>query len=170
MTCGVNIPDAFRADSNRERTTNIVSPQLEHGLSTVLRGLLITTDHTLARVFRREVSRCVECSLSLVTRETHEDAVGSTSGVFDWIAVDLDGAIAPSEAVRLAREAWNDTSVAVLSMWWSERDTVARELADVVIHKPLRTPELLAFLRAASSGTEPLRARDREEHLSTSTG
>jgi hypothetical protein len=37
--------------------------------------------------------------------------------------------------------------VAVLSYWWSERDSIARDLADIVIHKPLRSPEVLALLR-----------------------
>ena len=164
------IPDAFRA-----ARTNGRGPSSPRGAATArptatLRGLLITGEARLAGAFKRELQGCATCSLELETYVTQAEAARASSGLYDWVAVDLDGALAPSEAVRLAREAWGSARVAVLSCWWSERDTVARDLADVVIHKPVRSPELLAFLQAVASGSGPLRARERDETLSASTG
>ncbi len=99
--------------------------------------------------------------MSLVIRRSLDEADSAPEGAYDWVAVDLDGVIAPSEGVRLARQAWPEARVAVLSYWWSERDVVARDLADVVIHKPLRSPEVLALLRALRPEREE--AREPEE-------
>ncbi len=112
------------------------------------RGLLVTTDPALVRAFRRELRDCADCSVPLDVQPTIEAASSAGSASYQWVTVDLDGAAAPSEAVRLARRSWPDAHVAVLSCWWSERDTVARDLADLVIHKPLRSTELRALLRS----------------------
>jgi hypothetical protein len=109
------------------------------------RGLLITSDAALARVFRRELTLCGDCPSSFDVQPAFEHARRFAG--YSCVAIDLDGAIQPAEAVRLARRAWPGARVAVLSYWWSERDAGARDLADLVIHKPLRQPELRAFLR-----------------------
>ncbi len=136
------------------------------------RGLLITADPALARAFQRELRRCAECSFSIDVRSNVEEAPQDTSEAYGWVAVDLDGVFAPSEAVRLARGAWPSAYVAVLSCWWSERDTLARDLADIVIHKPLRSPELLAFLRVAFAApqTNDRRPGVRDGADTTATG
>ena len=110
-----------------------------------VRGLLITSDPVLARAFQRELRQCADCPISFDVQPSFEEA--QRAGPYQCVTVDLDGAIAPAEAVRLARRYWPDARVAVLSYWWSERDSDARGLADLVIHKPLRQPELRAFLR-----------------------
>ena len=117
------------------------------GRATVLRGLVVTGDRALMRSFQRMVRRCADCSVSIEVRRGLEEAEPPASESYDWVAIDLDGAIAPSEGVRLARRGWPRARVAVLSYWWSERDAIARDLADIVIHKPLRSPEVLALLR-----------------------
>jgi hypothetical protein len=109
------------------------------------RGLLITTDAALARAFRRELQQCDDCPAAFEVHSSFEDA--RAAGDYTCVTIDLDGAISPAEAVRLSRTAWPTARVAVLSYWWSERDSDARGLADLVIHKPLRQPELRAFLR-----------------------
>jgi hypothetical protein len=109
------------------------------------KGLLITTDGALARAFQRELKQCADCPSSFDVQSSFEDARGTH---YACVTIDLDGAIVPAEAVRIARSAWPNARVAVLSYWWSERDADARGLADLVIHKPLRQPELRAFLRA----------------------
>ena len=151
------IPDALRAATSPEQIDTV----------SALRGLLITNEGSLARAFRRELTHVAESPLSLEEYGTHEEAVRKGRGPYQWVAVDLDGALAPSEAVRLAREAWSDAHIAVLSCWWSERDAVARDLADVVVHKPLRSPELLAFLRVLTLDSRQLRASEREQTITT---
>jgi hypothetical protein len=64
---------------------------------------------------------------------------------YEWVAIDLDGAIAPADAVRLARRSWPRALVAVLSYRWSEDEQPARDEADHVIHKPVRAAELDAL-------------------------
>jgi hypothetical protein len=112
------------------------------------RGLLITADRALVRAFRRELRRCADCSTSFEVQANFGEARRAAGGPYHWVAVDLDGAIAPSAAVRRVRRSWPAARIAVLSCWWSERDTIAGDRADVVIHKPLRSPELRAFLRS----------------------
>ena len=110
-----------------------------------VRWLLITGDPVLARAFQRELRQCTNCPISFDVLPSFEEA--QRGGPYQCVTVDLDGAIAPAEAVRITRRCWPQARVAVLSYWWSERDSDARGLADVVIHKPLRQPELRAFLR-----------------------
>lgn len=162
------IPDAFRAAHTSGRGPSSPRTEAPARPAAMLRGLLITGEAKLAGAFKRELQDCADCSVDLETHATQAEAACASDGPYDWVAVDLDGALAPSEAVRLARAAWGCARVAVLSCWWSERDTVARDLADVVIHKPLRSPELLAFLQAVTSGPGPLRASERDETLSAS--
>jgi hypothetical protein len=123
--------------------------------------LLITGDPVLARAFQRELRQCTDCPISFDVQPSFEEA--QRAGPYQCVTVDLDGAIAPAEAVRLARRYWPDARVAVLSYWWSERDSDARGLADLVIHKPLRQPELRAFLRYPT-GAPPV----TEEHETAS--
>ena len=60
-------------------------------------------------------------------------------------ADNLDATLAPSEAITQARSRWPGVRLAALSCWWSERDVLAREVADVVLHKPVRSSELRAL-------------------------
>ncbi len=113
-----------------------------------LKGLLITADPSLARAFRRELTNCTDCSISFELQANFDEACRAGGGPYHCVTVDLDGAVAPNEAVRLARSAWPLARVAVLSFWWSEQSDAALEQADVVIHKPLRAAELRAFLRS----------------------
>ena len=148
MAHAMQISNTLRAETSTRTSSSTIDaarPRDEAG-----RGLLITADSALARTFRRELRRCAECSLTFDVRSNFEEALRESGGPYRWVGVDLDGAIAPSEAVRLARFSWPAAPVAVLSCWWSERDTIARELADVVIHKPVRSTELLALLSAAA--------------------
>lgn len=110
-------------------------------------GLLITSDSALARAFLQELRRCTDCAAAFDVRATLADATELAGERHRWVAVDLGGAIAPADAVGLARRLWPGARIGVLSGWWSEHDAAARELADVVIHKPIRTPEIAAFLR-----------------------
>lgn len=112
------------------------------------RGLLVSADPALVRAFRRELRDCPDCSVSFDVQASIEDVRDAGGDPYRWVTIDLDAAIAPSDAVRLARRSWPEARIAVLSCWWSERDAVARDLADVVIHKPLRSTELLALLRS----------------------
>ena len=112
------------------------------------KGLLITADPSLARAFRRELSNCADCSISFELQANFDEACRAGGGPYQCVTVDLDGAAAPNEAVRLARSAWPLARIAVLSFWWSEQSDAAQEEADVVIHKPLRAAELRAFLRS----------------------
>jgi hypothetical protein len=109
------------------------------------RGLLLTESPALARAFRRELRACSTCTEAFDVLPTLEEALDG--GGYCWIAIDLDATIGPSEAMRQARAAWPDARLAVLSCWWSERDALARQSADAVLHKPVRSAELLAFLR-----------------------
>lgn len=127
----------------------------ETGVTPLLRGLLVTADPALVRAFRRELRRCADCSTSFDVQPNFDTARRAAGGPYPWVAVDLDGDIAPSKAVRLAHRSWPAARVAVLSCWWSERDTVAGDRADVVIHKPLRSPELRAFLRSPTGAPRP---------------
>jgi hypothetical protein len=113
-----------------------------------VRGLLITPDAGLARAFQRELERCADCPAAFDVQPSLRDAERAAPGPFSCVTIDLDGALPPADAVRRARARWPGARVAVLSYWWSERDTDARGLADLVIHKPVREPELLAFLRS----------------------
>ena len=115
--------------------------------ASVLRGLVVTGDRALMRSFQRVLRRCADCRVSIEIRRGLDETEPAAYDSYDWVAIDLDGAIAPSEGVRLARRGWPRARVAVLSYWWSERDAIARDLADVVIHKPLRSPEVVALLR-----------------------
>lgn len=155
MACEVEIPQHLRAEPPNRAAPKPASA-LPSGLSCgPLHGLLITADRALARSFRRELGRCAESALPFDVRANFEQALIEAGDAYHWVGVDLDGAIAPSEAVRLARRSWPAACVVVLSGWWSERDVFARDLADLVIHKPLRAPELLAFLRALSGAPQP---------------
>ena len=114
------------------------------------RGLLITTDRSLTRAFLRDL-RASDGAVAFDVRASLADARAVAGGRHRWVAVDLDGAVPPDTAVRLARRLWPGARIAVLSCWWSEQDVAACALADVVIHKPLRSPEIRAFLREAAT-------------------
>jgi DNA-binding response OmpR family regulator len=109
-----------------------------------LRGLLVTIDSALARAFRRQLRRAGH-AVPLEVFTTLEEARESASGRYDWISVDLDGPVAPAESVRLSRYSWPRAFLAVLSYAWSDRERLARERADYVIHKPVRAKELEAL-------------------------
>lgn len=113
------------------------------------RGLLLTESPALARAFRRELRDCETCTAAFDVQPKIADALLPGVG-YRWVAIDLDATIGPSEAIRQARTAWPDARLAVLSCWWSERDALARDMADAVLHKPVRSAELLAFLRPSS--------------------
>lgn len=117
--------------------------------------LLLIADDGLARAFQTELRRCSQCAVSLEIYASFEEAQQAGDGAYHWVVIDLNGAIAPTEAVGLARCTWPAARVAVLSLCWSERDALAQDLADTVIHKPLRSAELLAFLLAAGAPERP---------------
>ena len=162
------IPAALRKTASPEqRTGEDAAPQRAGG---ALHGLLITADSKLTRIFGRELSRCAESTILFEVRASYQEALNDAASWYRWVAVDLDCAIAPSEAVRLVRRSWPRARVAVLSFWWSERDAIARNQADIVIHKPLRSPELRAFLRAVTSAPQSPANPTQEHTVSTSTG
>lgn len=140
------------------------------GDSRPLRALLIARDQALVRAFQRELRRCDDCAVSFDVQPGLE-AQRVPADPYDCVTVDLDGAVAPSEAVRLARHSWPQARIAVLSHWWSEREQLARELADLVIHKPLRAAELRAFLRspAGAPRARPAGRETRGDALAAST-
>jgi hypothetical protein len=109
-------------------------------------GLLITADGALARAFLSELRGRADAAIAFDVRSSLADAQELEGNRHRWVAVDLSGAVPPVDAVGLARRFWPQARIAVLSSWWSEHDAAARELADVVIHKPLRSHEILAFL------------------------
>lgn len=111
------------------------------------RGLLITKDQPLIRAFRRELRGCLGDDACFDVQPAVEEAEASGVAGYGWVTIDLDGAVGPADAVRLCRRVWPDARLAVLSYWWSERDTIARGLADLIIHKPLRSHELRALFR-----------------------
>lgn len=111
------------------------------------KGLLVTSDPSLARAFRRELANCPECAIEFDLQANFDEAMRS-GGHYQCVTVDLDGAIPPEQAVKIARNAWPLARIAVLSFWWSEQAELVRDQADVVIHKPLRAAELRAFLRS----------------------
>jgi hypothetical protein len=115
------------------------------------RGLLLTESPALARAFRRELKNCDSCSTAFDVHSALDEAIVSGAR-YRWIAIDLDATLAPSEAMRQARATWPDARLAALSCWWSERDVIARETADTVLHKPIRSTELLTFLKASADG------------------
>jgi hypothetical protein len=115
---------------------------------------LVTADPALARVFLRDLRSCDGAAVFDV-RPSLADARSVAGGRHRWVAVDLDGAMPPDAAVRLARRLWPGARIAVLSCWWSEQDAAARALADVVVHKPLRSPEIRAFLRQGALPAPP---------------
>jgi hypothetical protein len=88
-----------------------------------------------------------------MSRTIDEAAVAGVP--YRWIAIDLDATVGPSEAIGTARSTWPDARLAVLSCWWSERDAFARETADVVLHKPVRSAEMLSFLRPPADVSIP---------------
>lgn len=109
-------------------------------------GLLITADGALARAFLSELRGDGNRAIAFDVRSSLADAQELEGDRHRWVAVDLSDAVPPVDAVGLARRFWPQARIAVLSSWWSEHDAAARELADVVIHKPLRSHEILAFL------------------------
>ena len=111
------------------------------------RGLLVTADQALVRAFRRELRVCLGPLATFDVQPAIDDARPASGEDYQWVIVDLDGVRAPADAVRLARTAWPGVRLAVLSHFWSERDSIARELADLVIHKPPRAQELRALIR-----------------------
>ena len=118
------------------------------------RGLLITADPDLARAFQRALQGCDNCSITYELQSNLDEARRSGSARYQNVTIDLDGSVMPDQSVRLVREAWPDARIAVLCHWWSERESLAREQADVVIHKPLRTAELQAFLRSPTGAPD----------------
>ena len=172
MACEVEIPQHLRAEPPNLAAAKPTSAPPAGLSSGPLHGLLITADRALARAFRRELGRCAESKLLFDVRANFEQALTEAADAYQWVGVDLDGAIAPSEAVRLARCSWPAARVVVLSGWWSERDVFARDLADLVIHKPLRAPELLAFLRVLSGAPQPDAEQNKaqDETVTVATG
>ena len=130
---------------------------------TTLKGLLITGDPSLARSFKRELDNCSDCSISFDLQANFDEAIRAGGGPYQLVTVDLDGAVAPQEAVKLARSAWPLARVAVLSFWWSEQSDIAREQAEIVIHKPLRAAELRAFLRSPTGAPTTSAAPERND-------
>ncbi len=112
-----------------------------------LRGLLVTGDTALARAFQRELKRS-GCSVSLDVYGSLEEATSRANPHYGWITIDLDGALAPLDAVRSARCSWPGALVAIVSYWWSEDERVAHAEADYVVHKPVRATELEALFAA----------------------
>jgi hypothetical protein len=129
----------------------------------MLKGLLITSDPSLARSFRRELDNCADCSISFDLQANFDEAIRAGGGPYQLVTVDLDGVVSPQEAVKLARSAWPIARVAVLSFWWSEQSDIARDRAEVVIHKPLRSAELRAFLRSPTGAPKAQEAAEQEE-------
>ena len=121
------------------------------------RGLLITADPALARAFRNALQACDDCSISFDLQSNLDEARRAGGGCYQNVTIDLDGSFVADQAVRLARDTWPDARIAVLSHWWSEREGLDREQADVVIHKPLRAAELQAFLRSPTGPPAPAR-------------
>lgn len=109
-------------------------------------GLLITADGALARAFLSALRGGAERAIAFDVRSSLADAEELEGDRHRWVAIDLSGAVPPVDAVGLARRFWPQARIAALSSWWSEHDAAARELADVVIHKPLRSHEIVAFL------------------------
>ncbi|MEX1254213.1 MAG: hypothetical protein WEE64_07720 [Dehalococcoidia bacterium] len=109
-------------------------------------GLLITADGALARAFLSGLGSGAERTIAFDVRSSLADAKELAGDRRRWVAIDLSGAVPPVEAVGIARLLWPQARIAVLSSWWSDQDAAARELADTVIHKPLRSHEILAFL------------------------
>lgn len=131
-------------------TLSVASPvvALPNAASPLDRGLLVTDDQALVRSFRRALRDCVGAEVSFDLQNSIEEPPAAAAGAaYQWVTIDLQDAMAPAEAVRLARSIWPDARLAVLSYWWSERDTLARQLADLVIHKPPRAQELRALIR-----------------------
>ena len=116
--------------------------------ATQARGLLITADPALARAFRNALQACDDCAITFDLHGNLDEARRAGGGCYQNVTIDLDGSFVADQAVRLARDTWPDARIAVLSHWWSEREELDREQADVVIHKPLRAAELQAFLRS----------------------
>jgi hypothetical protein len=124
------------------------------------RGLLITNDQPLVRAFRRELRNCLGEDACVDVEPSIEEAQAAGLEGYGWVTLDLEHAVPPADAVRLARQAWPETRLAVLSYWWSERDLLARRLADLVIHKPLRAHELRGLFRPVPpAGDAPERPR-----------
>ncbi len=137
---------------------------------TTLKGLLITGDPSLARSFRRELANCEDCSISFDLQANFDEAIRAGGGPYQVVTVDLDGAVAPQEAVKLARSAWPVARIAVLSFWWSEQSDIAREQAEIVIHKPLRSAELRAFLRSPTGAPKAQKAAERKAKAAVTVG
>ncbi len=116
--------------------------------TTQARGLLITADPALARAFRSALQACHDCAITFDLQGNLDEARRAGGGCYQNVTIDLDGSFVADQAVRLARDTWPHARIAVLSNWWSEREGLDREQADVVIHKPLRAAELQAFLRS----------------------
>jgi len=127
-----------------------IQPAPVNGARQPIKGLLLTADPSLARAFHREIANCTECAITFDLHANSDEAIRSGGGPYQCVVVDLDGSIALDEAVRMARRAWPISRIAVLTFWWSEQADLARDKADVVIHKPLRAAELRAFLRSPS--------------------
>ena len=116
--------------------------------TTQTRGLLITADPALARAFRNALQACADCAITFELQGNLDEARRAGGGRYQNVTIDLDGSFVADQAVRLARDTWPGARIAVLSHWWSEREGLDLEQADVVIHKPLRAAELQAFLRS----------------------
>ena len=116
--------------------------------TTQARGLLITADPALARAFRNALQACADCAITFELQGNLDEARRAGGGCYQNVTIDLDGSFVAYQAVRLARDTWPGARIAVLSHWWSEREVLDLEQADVVIHKPLRAAELQAFLRS----------------------
>jgi hypothetical protein len=110
-----------------------------------LAGLLVTADGTLARAFQQEL-RGSDPAFNVHVREDWWAALQETERPYRWVAVDIGCGVIPADALRLGRLSWPQARIAAIRPWWSDGLDGARSLADVVIHKPLRTSEVTAFL------------------------
>jgi hypothetical protein len=109
-------------------------------------GLLITADQGLARTFLGTLRSTGGPAFDV--RSSMADAQPLGGGRHRWVVVDLDGALPPADTVGLARRIWPTARIAIISAPWSEQEVAVRGLADMVIHKPLRSHELRAFLQS----------------------
>lgn len=65
----------------------------------------------------------------------------------DVIVIDIEGAPLALDGARAARTGGRDLTVIGVIGWWSEHDPDARRGVDIVLHAPLRLPEVEQALR-----------------------
>lgn len=113
-------------------------------------GLLVTADGTLARAFRQELQDLTP-AFDVDVREDWCGALQEAERPYSWVAIDVGCGVIPADALRLARLSWPGARVAAVTSWWCDELDAVRPLADVVIHKPLRSAEVADFLAGVHS-------------------